>query len=155
VLVELLRIGEQDAASGAHAGDVADVAVRRLLAACRALPACVWWCLLDAVHGSEMSLEDVCAVKALLRRASRTGAEAAHHRSFVMRQGVSVLVVFAGEALGVVLAGRDGALFRPLVLVGEHVRFEVFEVSAARRVRAEALAGFVGRGCLAVTRVYG
>jgi hypothetical protein len=43
----------------------------------------------------------------------------------------------------VVLAGWDGALLWPLVLVSEHVRFEVFEVSAACRVRAEAFAGFV------------
>lgn len=90
-----------------------------------------------------MSLEDVCAVEALLRRAARARAERTDHRPLVVRQGVSVLVVFACETFGVVLAGWDGALFWPLVLVSEHVRFEVFEVSAACRVRAEAFAGFV------------
>lgn len=100
-----------------------------------------------------MSLEDVCTVKALLRGAAGARAETAHHCAFVVCQGVSVLVVFAGEAFGVVLAGRDWALLGSLVLVGEHVRFEVFEVSAACRVRAETFAGFVGRRCLAVTRV--
>lgn len=90
-----------------------------------------------------MSLEDVCAVEALLRRAARARAERTDHRPLVVRQGVSVLVVFACETFGVVLAGWDGALLWPLVLVSEHVRFEVFEVSAACRVRAEAFAGFV------------
>ena len=55
-----------------------------------------------------------------------------------------VLVVFAGKAFGVVLAGRDWTLFWPLVLVSEHVRFEVFEVSAACRVWAETFAGLIG-----------
>ena len=85
MLVEFLRIDEHDAAGGAHAGDVADVALRRLLAACWALSACVWWCLLDAVHRSEMSLKDVCAVEALLRRAARARTEIAHHCPLVVR----------------------------------------------------------------------
>jgi hypothetical protein len=92
-----------------------------------------------------MSLKDVRAVEAFLGCRARAWTKRADHRPFVVRQGVSVLVVFAGKAFGVVFAGRDGALFWPLVLVGEHVRFEVFEVSAACRVRAEAFAGFIGR----------
>jgi hypothetical protein len=54
----------------------------------------------------------------------------------------------------VVFAGRDGALFGSLVLVSEHVRFEVLEMPAACRIWAETFAGFIGRRCLAVTRVY-
>lgn len=50
VLVEVLRVGEDDAAGGAHAGDIADVAVGRSLAARRALSACVGWRLLHSVH---------------------------------------------------------------------------------------------------------
>ena len=44
-----------------------------------------------------------------------------------MRERVTVLVIFPRETLGVVLAGRDRALFRSFVLVGEHVCLQVFE----------------------------
>jgi hypothetical protein len=91
-----------------------------------------------------MSLEDVCAVETLLRRAAGARAEGTDHRPLVVSQSVSVLVVLAGEAFGVILAGRDWALFGPLVLVSEHVRLEVLEVSAACSVRAETFAGFIG-----------
>lgn len=92
-----------------------------------------------------MSLEDVCTIEALLRRTARTRAETAHHRALIMRQSVSILVVLASEAFGVVFAGWDGALLRSFILVSEHVRLQVFEVSAACRIWAETFAGLIGR----------
>jgi hypothetical protein len=56
-----------------------------------------------------------------------------------MGQGVAILVVFASEALGVVLASRDWALLRPFRLVSEHVCLEIFEDAATVRVWATAL----------------
>jgi len=48
-----------------------------------------------------------------------------------MSQSVSVLVVFARKALGVVFAGLNGAFLRPFGLVCQHVRFQILEDSAA------------------------
>lgn len=97
-----------------------------------------------------MPFEDVRTVEALFRGASRAGAEAAHHSALVVGQGVSVLVVLAGKAFGVVFASGNWALLRALVLVREHVRLEVLEVLAACGVWAKAFVGFVGRRSLAV-----
>jgi len=91
-----------------------------------------------------MSFEHICAVEALLSRAARTWTETTHHSSLVVRQSVSVLVVLSCEALGVVFASRDRTFLRTLILVCEHVRLEIFEVPAARRVWAEAFVGFIG-----------
>jgi hypothetical protein len=85
-----------------------------------------------------VSLEHICAVEALLSRAAGAWTESADHSSLVVRQGMPVLVILAGEALSVILASRDRTLLRALVLVCEHVRFEVLEVPAARGVWAEA-----------------
>ena len=74
-----------------------------------------------------MSLEDIGAVERLLGCRPGAWAEATHHSTLVMSQGVSVLVIFAGETLRVVLAGEDRALFRSLGLVGKHMRFQVLE----------------------------
>ena len=90
-----------------------------------------------------MSFEHICAVEALLGRAAGAWTETAHHGSLVVRQGVSVLVVFAREAFGVVLASWDRAFLRALILVCEHVRLEVLEVSATRWVWTEAFARLV------------
>ena len=88
-----------------------------------------------------MSLEHIGAVEALLGRRSAAGAEATHHRTLIVSKGVPILVVFPGEALYVVLARDDGALLGAFVLVGQHMRFEVFEDAAAVRNRTESSLG--------------
>jgi hypothetical protein len=98
-----------------------------------------------------MSLEDVRAVEALLGRATRAWAEAAHHRAFVVRQCVSVLVVLACETFSVVLACGDRALLRALILVCEHVCLEVLEVPPACGIWAKPFAGFIGRRSMTVS----
>ena len=90
------------------------------------------------MHGSQMSLEDIGTVEALLGRATTTRAETAHHGAFVVGEGVSVLVVFTSESLDVVFARRDRAFLRAFVLVCEHMRLEVLDMSAAGGDRAEA-----------------
>jgi hypothetical protein len=44
-----------------------------------------------------------------------------------MGKGVSVLVIFACKALGVIFAGLDRAFLGSFGLVGQHVRFQVLE----------------------------
>lgn len=48
---------------------------------------------------------------------------------------MAILVVLASKAFLVVSAGRDGALFGSLRLVGKHMRFQVLEWSTAVRMR--------------------
>lgn len=91
------------------------------------------------MDGSEVALEHIGAVEALLRRRAAARTETTDHSALVMCESVSVLVVLPGKALGVVLAGGDGALLGPLVLVGEHVRLEVLEDTAALWKWAQAL----------------
>ena len=91
------------------------------------------------MDGSEMPFEDVGAVEALLRRRSTTWTETTHHGTLVVCKGVSVLVVFPRETLYMVLAGGDGALLWPFVLVSEHVRLQVLEDTATLGKRAEPL----------------
>lgn len=88
-----------------------------------------------------MSLEDICSVKAFLCRASTAGAETADHRPLVVRQSVSVLVVFTSEAFDVIFASRDRALLGSFLLMGEHMCFQVLHVSAASRDWTHALVG--------------
>lgn len=83
-----------------------------------------------------MSLEDVYALKALFRRIAGARAEPAYHGALIVCQGVAVPVVFAGEALRMVFACRDWALFRALILVREHVRLKILEAPVARGVSA-------------------
>lgn len=128
VLVELLCVGEGDGTCGAGTGDVLCAGVR--LAAGWALFAAIGRILLDAVDRSEMSLEDIGAVKALLRCRAAAWTKSADHRALVVCECVSILVVLPREALDVVLACRDWALLGPLVLVGEHVCLEVLEDTA-------------------------
>lgn len=121
VFVKVLRAGEGDGASRAHPSDttvqrplvVAAVRRRRPLPRIRRRA-------LDAMHGGQMPFEDVRAVEALLSPTTATtaGTEAADHGALVVRQGVAVLVVLAGETFGVVVAGRDGAFLGPFGLVG-------------------------------------
>jgi hypothetical protein len=74
-----------------------------------------------------MPLEDISAVEALLCGSARSGTEAAHHCSLVVRQCVPVLVVLARETLDVVLAILDRAFLGTLGLVGEHMGLQVLE----------------------------
>ncbi len=49
---------------------------------------------------------------------------------------MAILVVFSCKAFSVVRTSRNGTLFRPFWLVGEHVRLQILEGFAAVRVRA-------------------
>jgi hypothetical protein len=128
VLVEVLGVGEGDGTSRTLAsgigcvsrGFAALVATSRLLAA-------VWRGLLDTVHSRQMPLEDIGAVERLLSRGTGSRTETAHHCSLVVGQGVSVLVVLAREALDVVIARLNWALFGAFRLVRQHVRLQVLE----------------------------
>lgn len=51
-----------------------------------------------------MSLEDICPVEALLRRASTARTESTYHGTLVVGQGVSILVVLPGKAFDVIFA---------------------------------------------------
>lgn len=86
-----------------------------------------------------MSLEDISAVEALLCGAAATRTEAADHGTFVVSEGMSVLVVLASKALCVVLACRYWALLWTLVLVCEHMCLEILDMPSACRNRAKTL----------------
>lgn len=92
-----------------------------------------------------MPLEDIGAVKALLRRRAATWAEAAYHGALIVSKGVPVLVVLPGEALGVVLASGDRALLWALRAVRKHVGLQVLEYASTFWKRALAL-----RHCLVI-----
>jgi hypothetical protein len=91
------------------------------------------------MDSSQVTLENIGAVKRLLSRGSRSRAEAAHHGTFVVSKGMAVFVVLPSEALDVVITCGDWALLRSLILVSEHMRLEVLERLAAVRVRASLL----------------
>lgn len=78
-----------------------------------------------------MTLENICAIETLLQRGAGTRAETANHRALVVRQGVAVLVVLAGKALDVVIAGGDRTLLWTFQLMGEHVCLDILEYLAA------------------------
>ena len=61
-----------------------------------------------------------------------------------MGQGVAVLIVFACNTLNVVFACLNGTLLGSLILVSEHVRLQVLDMSAASCDRAETLVRVVG-----------
>lgn len=52
---------------------------------------------------------------------------------------MSVLVIFASETFDMIFASRNWALLRALVLVSEHVRLEILDMSATGRDRARTL----------------
>ena len=107
------------------------------------------------MHRSQMSLEDIGPVEALFGCAATAWTEAAHHCAFVVCQGMSVLVILPSEAFRVILAGWDGTFFRPFVLVREHVRLEILDMTTACRYRTQSLVRiFRRRGALTVPRVY-
>ena len=109
------------------------------LATGRALLAAVGRVLLDAVDRSQMPLEYIGTVKALLSGRAASRAETADHGALVMRQGMTVLVVLPREALDVILARCDRTLFWSLILVSEHVCLEILENTSTLRQRAETL----------------
>ena len=103
MLVEVLDVGEHDAAGGAYSR-YADLPVRSLAIHARAETSSsrVGCRLLDAVYRSQMSLEDVGSVETLLCWAATSGAESTDHRPLVVSQSMTILVVFSGESLDVV-----------------------------------------------------
>ena len=70
------------------------------------------------MNRGQMTLEDIGAVKALLRGGARAGAKIAHHSALVVGQGVPILVVLACKSFLVILARNDWAFLRPLRLMG-------------------------------------
>lgn len=140
MLVEVLRIAKCGRARRALARGITAVVGDLFVGRCgRHLLARVGRRLLDTVYRGKVAFENVGSVEALLGGRPRTWAEATHHGPLVVSQGVSVLVVFAGEALDVVFARHNGALLRSLGLVREHVGLEVLEDSATVWMGAAAL----------------
>jgi hypothetical protein len=134
MLVEVLGVGEGLRASATLASSVRGIA-RQLLVGVgigRLLPA-VGRCLLNTVNGSQMTLEDIGAVKGLLRSRSRAWAKPADHCALVMCESVAVLVILASETLSVVLASLNRTLLGALILVSEHVSLEILEGLATIR----------------------
>lgn len=86
-----------------------------------------------------MSFKDVGAVEALLRCRSTAGTKAADHSTFVVSEGVPVLIVLPCETFDVVLACGDWALLWPFVLVRKHMSLQVFEHTSALWQWAHAL----------------
>jgi hypothetical protein len=91
------------------------------------------------VDRGEMPFENVGAVEAFFSRRPAPGTEPTDHRSFVVCECVPVFVILPCKAFHIVLARSDWALLRPLVLVGEHVCFQVLEDTAAFRKGAKSL----------------
>lgn len=151
VLVKVLSIGKGLRASAALASGVGGIAGERLgRDGTGSSSAAVGGSLLNAVDGSQVSLEDICAVERLLSRGARSGTEATDHSALVVGQGVAVLVILASKPLDVVFTRHDGALLGSLSLVSEHVRLEILEGLAALGIGAHVLlldliaAGVVG-----------
>jgi hypothetical protein len=78
-----------------------------------------------------MTLKDVCTIEALLGGTATTRAETADHRALVVREGMAVLVVLASKPFDVILAGRNGALHRTLILVCKLVSSKVLDITTA------------------------
>lgn len=86
-----------------------------------------------------MPLEDIGAIEALFAGTTAARAETTDHCAFVVCESMPILVVFPSKALDMVFAGRDRAFLWPLILMREHVCFEVFDLPAAGWYRADAL----------------
>ena len=80
------------------------------------------------VDRGKVALEDVGAIETLFRVRPRSGTETTDHRSLIMCQGMTVLVVFASEAFLVIVARYDRTLLRSLRLMRQHVSFQILEV---------------------------
>lgn len=124
MFVELLRVLERRRTCRAFASSIGPLC-RYLLICSRAgtLLAAVWRRLFYAMHRGQMTLEDISAIEAFFQGRAGPWAESAHHITLIVSQCVAILVVFAGETLVVVCTISDRALFGPLRLMGEHMRF--------------------------------
>ena len=118
MLIKVLSIGEGLRARGALACGILTVAGEFAVAGSgRTLPA-VGGCLLHSMYRGQVSLENIGPVKALLGWRPRSWAEATDHGTFVVGQGVSVLVVLSSKALLIIFTGQDGAFLGPFGLMG-------------------------------------
>ena len=70
-----------------------------------------------------MSLEDISTVEAFLGGRPRAWTEVAHHGALVVRQSVTILVVFAREAFLMVFTSDDRAFLRSFGLMCQHMGF--------------------------------
>jgi len=79
------------------------------------------------VYRQKVTLEDICTVEGLLTGSARARAETTNNGSLVVSSDeMSIAVILSGKATLVELASRDRTLLRTLVLVREHVCFQVF-----------------------------
>lgn len=85
-----------------------------------------------------MSLEDISAIERLLGRRSRAWTETTDHCSFIMSQCMPVFVVLSGKTLDVVVTSLNRAFLWSLVLVGEHMSFQVLEDLSTLRICASS-----------------
>ena len=92
--------------------------------------------LLHVVDGSQVPFEDVGTIECLFIGRPSIGAKGTHHCALVMRKGMSVLVIFASKALGVVLACLNGAFFGAFFHMRQHVGGKVLEYSTTLGMRA-------------------
>ena len=123
VEIDITRAGP---ANGAALGQTTD----------RCLLTTVGRSLLDLMYVGQVSFEDVGPVEGFLGGGTHAGTEWTKHRPLVVGQRMSVLVVLARESLLRILARGDGALLRPLRLMGECMGFEVAEDAATFWIRA-------------------
>lgn len=115
MLVEILGIAECTRASRALASRIG---AGPCLGCCvGTLPPGIRGSLFHAMHGGQMTLEDICSVEALFRRRPRPRAKPADHGTFIVGQSVTVLVVLTSETFGVVFASDNGAFFRSFGLM--------------------------------------
>ena len=137
MLIEFLRVLKSCGAGGTLASRVNGLRWHLLVRGriCTLLAA-VWWRLFYAMDRGKVALEDVCTIKAFLRRWAGSWAESTDHVPLVVSKGVTIFVVFASEAFLVISAGSDGAFLRSLRLMGKHMRFQILEWSTAVRMRA-------------------
>lgn len=135
MLIELLGRGELAVTDGASSTDdaVAVTAANNASGRGHEVLAAVRRRLLHVVDGGEMALEHVGAVEGLLVSRAGSGAERADHGALVVRQGMSILVVLAREAFGVVLACLNGAFLGTHVLVSQHVRCQILHYATTVR----------------------
>lgn len=129
MLIEFLSTSEDEGTCGTLSSGIIGVSRQLLVVvdAASGLLAAVWWCLLDTMHGSQVPLEDIGTIERLFSRRSRARAESTDHRPLVVGQSVSVFVIFAREALDMIITCLNGTLFRPLILVSDLVSFHVLK----------------------------
>lgn len=90
------------------------------------------------MQGSQMTLENICAVEAFFGRRARPRAEPTYHGTFVMGQSMAIFVVFSRKSFMVILARYNRTLLGSFRLVSEHVGFQVLEQPTAVGIGATA-----------------